>query len=45
VRLRWQAQFGLFLEGNFDAVFGTVSSGETTTQGWFDGGVGVGYRF
>lgn len=45
VRLRWQAQFGLFLEGSVDAVFGTVSSGETTTQGWFDGGVGAGYRF
>jgi hypothetical protein len=45
VRLRWQAQFGLFLEGNVDAVYGTVSSGETTTPGWFDGGASVGYRF
>jgi hypothetical protein len=43
-RLRWQAQFGLFLEANVDAVYGTVSAGESNSPGWFDAGASVGFR-
>jgi hypothetical protein len=42
-RLRWQTA-SLFFEGSLDAVYGTVSGGESTSPGWVDASAGVGFR-
>ena len=43
-RLRWQTPWGLFLEAQVNGVYGTVSSGESTTPGWLDLGASAGFR-
>jgi hypothetical protein len=43
-RLRWQSPVGLFVEGNVDGMYGTVSAGEDNDPAWFAVGLGVGLR-
>jgi len=43
-RLRWQTPVHLFIEANLDAVYGTVSGGESVNPGWLDIGVALGVR-
>jgi hypothetical protein len=43
-RLRWQARMGIFVEASLMGMYGTVSSGESTTPGWVDVGLGAGFR-
>jgi hypothetical protein len=43
-RLRWQTPVGVFLEGSLNGVYGTVSSGESSTPGWMELGLGAGFR-
>ena len=43
-RLRWQSPVRVFLEVNFDAMYGTVSSGEGNNAGWIDAGLSLGIR-
>jgi hypothetical protein len=43
-RIRWQTPIALFLEVNIDAVYGTVSGGESVHPGWLDLGASLGVR-
>ncbi len=43
-RLRYQTPMRLFVEGNVDAMYGTVSRSENSTPGWFGVGLGVGVQ-
>jgi hypothetical protein len=43
-RLRYQTPTRLFVEGNVDAMYGTVSRSENSTPGWFGVGLGVGVQ-
>jgi hypothetical protein len=43
-RLRWQSPVRLFVEGNVDGMYGTVSAGEDNNPAWFAVGLGVGLR-
>jgi hypothetical protein len=43
-RLRWQSNASLFVEGSIDAVYGTVSGGESTNPAWVDVTLGAGFR-
>jgi hypothetical protein len=43
-RLRWQSLVGVFVEGNVDGMYGTVSAGEDNNPAWFAVGLGVGLR-
>jgi hypothetical protein len=43
-RLRWQTSTRLFVEGNVDAMYGSVSGGEDNTPGWLGFGLGVGFQ-
>jgi hypothetical protein len=43
-RLRWQSHASVFLEGSLDAVYGTVSEGESTSPGWVDVALSAGFR-
>jgi hypothetical protein len=43
-RLRWQTPVRVFVEVNFDAMYGTVSSGEGNDAGWIDAGLSLGFR-
>jgi hypothetical protein len=44
VRLRWQSPERVFVEGNVDGIYGTVSAGEDSRPGWVAVGLGVGLR-
>ena len=43
-RLRWQTNVSLFLEGGVDAMYGTISGGESIDAGWFDATLSAGFR-
>jgi hypothetical protein len=43
-RLRWQSPVRVFVEGNIDGMYGTVSVGEDNTPAWVAAGLGVGLR-
>jgi hypothetical protein len=43
-RPRWQSPVRLFVEGNVDGMYGTVSAGEDNNPAWFAIGLGVGLR-
>ena len=43
-RLRWQSPVRVFLEGNVDGMYGTVSAGEDSQPAWVAVGLGVGMR-
>ncbi len=43
-RLRYQTPMRLFVEGNVDAMYGTVSRNENSSPGWFGVGLGVGVQ-
>jgi len=43
-RVRLQTSFRLFLEVSLTGMYGTVSSGESTTPGWVDSGLSAGFR-
>jgi len=44
VRLRWQSPVSVFVEGNVDGMYGTVSAGEDNDPSWIAVGLGVGLR-
>jgi len=43
-RLRWQSRVRVFVEGNVDGMYGTVSAGEDNNPAWVAVGLGVGLR-
>lgn len=43
-RLRWQSPVRVFVEGNVDGMYGTVSAGEDSRPAWVSVGLGVGVR-
>ncbi len=43
-RLRWQSPTRLFLEVNFDAMYGTISDAADDSPGWFEGGASLGVQ-
>ena len=43
-RLRWQSPIRLFLEVNFDAMYGTISDAADNSPGWFEGGASLGFQ-
>lgn len=43
-RLRWQTGLGVYVEGSVNGVYGTVSGGESTSPGWVDAALSVGFR-
>ena len=43
-RLRWQSPARVFVEGNVDGMYGTVSAGEDNNPAWFAVGLGVGLQ-
>ena len=43
-RLRWQSPVRVFVEGNVDGMYGTVSAGEDNEPAWVAVGLGVGLR-
>jgi hypothetical protein len=43
-RLRYQTPMRFFLEGNVDAMYGTVTRSESSAPGWFGVGFGVGVQ-
>jgi hypothetical protein len=43
-RLRWQSPIRLFLEVNFDPMYGTISDAADGRPWWFEGGASLGFQ-